>query len=126
MMVGLITTSLTITTVKLAFLVLYRRIFPTPAFIQKTLIVGIAYIAWFIVVPLTNLFQYQPFNAAFDPDLLFTDSCIDLQAFYWGVVSPNPGIDIVMLYLPTNEVRKLHLPRKQKSMLSGVFLLCSL
>jgi hypothetical protein len=74
MMVGLITTSLTITTVKIANLVLYPRIFPTPAFKQETLIVGIAYIAWLIVVPLTNLFQHRPFNAAFDPDLLFTDS----------------------------------------------------
>lgn len=125
-MVGLITTSLTITTVKIAILVLYRRIFPTPAFKQKTLIVGIAYIAWFIVVPLTNLFQYRPLNAASDPDLLFTESCIDLQAFYRGVVSPNPGIDNVMLYLPIHQVWELHLPRKQKFMLSGVFLLGSL
>lgn len=126
MMVGLITTSLTITTVKIANLVLYPRMFPTPAFKQKTLIVGIAYIAWFIVVPMTNLFQYRPLNAAFDLDLLFIDSYIDLQAFYWGVVSPNPGIDIVMLYLPINEVWRLHLPRKPKIMLSGVFLLASL
>jgi len=57
MMIGMITASFTITTVKIAILVLYRRIFDTPAFRQITLIVGLACIAWFIVILCTDLFQ---------------------------------------------------------------------
>lgn len=70
-----------------------------------------------------NIFQCRPFTAAFDPTLLFTDHCIDLQSFYSSVTIANLGLDVVVLYLPLYMVWKLKFPTKQKLMLSGIFLL---
>ena len=70
-----------------------------------------------------DIFQCRPFSAAFEPALLFTDQCIDLQAFYEGVTIANLGLDVVVLYLPLHMVWKLKLPTRQKLMLSGIFLL---
>ena len=78
---------------------------------------------WFIVALFTDLFQCRPFQAAFDPELLFTDQCINLQAYYWGVTASNLCLDVVMLYMPLHMVWGLKLPTRQKIALSGVFLL---
>lgn len=123
MMSGIVTYTLTITIVKLSILVLYRRIFITAGFKRSTLIVGAAVMLWFIVALFTDLFQCRPFQAAFDPELLFTDQCINLQAYYWGVTASNLCLDVVMLYMPLHMVWGLKLPTRQKIALSGVFLL---
>ena len=122
-MAGLITYALTITVVKISILALYRRIFDTPAFKQTSLIVGLACIAWFIVTLFTDVFQCRPFEAAFDPALMFTYHCIDLQAYYYGICAANLAIDLIMLYLPLHMVWRLQLPTRQKISLSGIFLL---
>lgn len=58
--------------------------------------------------------------------MLFTDHCIDMQAYYEGVTAANMGIDIVMLLLPVHMVWRLKLPTKQKIMLSSIFMLGAL
>ncbi|CAD6590680.1 MAG: hypothetical protein ASARMPRED_004965 [Alectoria sarmentosa] len=123
MMSGIVTYTLTITMVKISILVLYRRIFSTAAFKRSTLIVGAAVMLWFFVALFTDLFQCHPFQAAFDPELLFTNQCVNLQAYYWGIAGSNLCIDIVMLYMPLHMVGGLKLPTRQKIALSGVFLL---
>ena len=115
--------TLTITIVKLSILILYRRIFSTVAFKRTTPIVGAAVMLWFIVALFTNLFQCRPLQAAFDLELLFTDQCIHLQAYYWGVTASNLCIDVFMLYMPLHMVWGLKLPTRQKIALSGIFLL---
>ena len=109
--------------VKLSILVLYRRIFITAAFKRSTLIVGAAVMLWFIVALFTDLFQCQPFQAAFDPELLFTNQCINLQAYYWGITGSNLCLDVVLLYMPLHMVWGLKLRTRQKFGLSGIFLL---
>ena len=113
----------TITIVKLSILVLYRRIFSTVAFKKSTLVVGGAVMLWFIVALFTDLFQCQPFEAAFNPELLFTNQCINLQAYYWGITASNLCLDIIMLYMPLYMVWGLQLRTRQKIALSGIFLL---
>ena len=117
------TYSLTITSVKISILLLYRRIFTTPLFRKISLVVGIACVAWLVVEVFMDIFQCRPFSAAFEPALLFTDHCIDPQAFYTGVTVANLGLDAVVLYLPLHMVWKLKLLTRQKLMLSGIFLL---
>lgn len=70
-----------------------------------------------------NLFQCRPFQAAFDLDLLLTDQCINLQAYYWGIIGSNLCLDLVMLYMPLHMVWRLKLRTRQKIELSGIFLL---
>ena len=123
MMSGLLTYSFTITTVKISILVLYRRIFITTAFKKKTLIVGVACLAWFFITIFTNLFQCRPFKAAFDPQLLFTNQCVDLQTYYWGIAGSNLALDVVILFLPLHMVWRLKISKGQKAMLSGIFML---
>lgn len=122
-MATMTTYSLTITCVKISILLLYRRIFTTAPFKTVSLIVGIACVFWFVIEVFMNVFQCRPFAAAFDPTLLFTDHCIDLQSFYSSVTIANLGLDVVVLYLPLYMVWKLKFPTKQKLMLSGIFLL---
>ena len=116
----------TITLVKLSILILYRRIFPTPAFKKTTLIVGSAVIYWFIVALFTDIFQCRPLQAAFDPELLFTDHCINVEAFYRGITASNLCIDFVILYMPLHMVWGLKLHARQKLALSAIFLLGSM
>ena len=114
---------LTVTTVKLSLLVTYRRIFDTAAFKQRTLLVGIACVVWFIVTLFTGVFQCRPFSAAFDPKTLFTYHCIDLQSYYWGTCAANMVLDFVVLLLPLYMVWGLALPKRQKLAVSGIFML---
>lgn len=121
---GTMTTySLTITCVKISVLLLYRRVFTTASFRKVSVVVGIACLLWFIIELFINIFQCRPFKAAFEPPLLFTGHCIDLQSFYLGVTIANLGLDVVILYLPLHMVWKLKLPIKQRLTLSGIFLL---
>ena len=102
---------------------LYRRIFSTSAFKKSTLIVGSAVILWFIVALFTNIFQCRRFQAAFDPNLLFTNHCINLETYYRGVTASNLCIDVAILYMPLHMVWGLKLRTRQKFALSGIFLL---
>lgn len=118
---SLLTYSLTITSVKLSLLLLYRRIFDTPAFRRRSLVVGVACVVWWVVEVFTDIFQCHPFEAAFDPASLFTNRCINLQSYYFGITASNMGLDIIMLLLPLHMVWNLKLPIKQKVCLSGIF-----
>ena len=118
-----LTYSLTITMVKISILLLYRRIFNIATFRLKTLIVGLVCISWFFIVVFTDIFQCRPMHAAFEYSMLFSKSCIDIQAYYIGISISNVFLDLVVLYLPIHEVWKLQLPKQKKLMLSGVFML---
>ena len=121
LMCSMLTYSLTITSVKISLLVLYRRIFDTIAFKRRSLIVGIACIIWWVVEVFTDVFQCRPFTAAFDSASLFTDRCIDIQSYYLGITASNLGLDIIMLLLPLHMVWNLKLSVKQRFALSGIF-----
>lgn len=120
-MCSMLTYSLTLTSVKISLLILYRRIFDTAAFRKKSLVVGIACIVWWVVEVFMEVFQCHPFAAAFDPTSLFTDRCIDIQSFYIGITASNIGLDVILFLLPLHMVWKLKLSAKQKIALSGIF-----
>ena len=122
-MAGIVTYSLTITMVKLSILLLYRRIFVTQGFKRTTIYIGLLCLTWFFIAIFMDLFQCDPFKAAFNAELLFTNHCINLQAFYWGITAANLTLDVILLYLPLHMVWGLQLPKRQKFALSGIFLL---
>ncbi len=121
-MAGMVVYSFTITTAKVSVLLLYRRIFATQAFRRRTTVIMILCITWSIVAIFTEIFQCRPFSAAFNLEHILTDSCIDLQAYYWGIAISNLLMDFVLLILPLHMVWNLKLPARQKMLLSGVFL----
>ena len=116
----------TITIVKLSLILLYRRLFATPRFRRTSLVVGTACLAWFLMCFFLIIFQCHPVSAFFNPALLFTDHCIDLQALYRGILASNMALDFVLLCLPLYMVLGLQLPVRQKLLLSGIFALGSL
>lgn len=122
-MAGIVTYSLAVTMVKISILTLYRRIFDTARFHQASLVLGVVCVTWFFVICFTDIFQCRPFEAAFDPQLVFTYHCIDIQSYLWGVVLSNLVIDLAILYLPLPMVWKLQLSIRQKLALTGMFLL---
>ena len=109
--------------VKLSILALYRRIFSTVAFRKSIPTAGAAVLLWFTVALFTDLFQCRPFQAAFDPELLYTDHCINLMAYYRGITLSNLCIDVAILYMPLHVVWGLKLRMQQKLELTGIFLL---
>ena len=123
MMAGIVTYSITITTVKLSILLLYRRIFVSQGFKRTTIYVGLICLAWFFIAVFIDLFQCHPFKAAFNVEVIFTDQCIDLQAFYWGITAANVTLDVPLLYLPLHMVWSLQLPKRQRLALSSIFML---
>lgn len=122
-MATLITYSLTITLVKMSILLMYRRIFETKTFRKVTNVVGAACIAWNIAEILSDIFQCHPIMGAWNPAFVFTNRCINLQAYFWGISASNMVLDIIILCLPLRMVWSLRVPRKQKYMLLGIFLL---
>ncbi|KAL8806417.1 MAG: hypothetical protein Q9182_001332 [Xanthomendoza sp. 2 TL-2023] len=123
LMASYVTYSLTITCSKVSILLLYRRIFSTRRFRQATTIVGSLCVGWCIAAIVADIFQCRPIHAAFDPEKLFTDRCMNLQAYYRGVTASNLVLDLVVLSMPLCMVWKLTLDTKQKISLSGIFLL---
>ena len=109
--------------VKISILLLYRRIFDTAAFRRKTLVVGILCIIWFFIAICLAIFECHPISAAFNPRMIYTDHCINIQAYYEGVTATNMGIDIIMLLLPVHMVWGLKLPIRQRIVLSSIFML---
>ena len=114
---------MTITTVKMSILLMYRRIFPTNSFRKLTLYVGAACIAWFVAEVLSDIFQCHPIVAAWDPKFLFSPQCINLEAYFWGISATNMILDVIILCMPLRMVWDLELPMRQKCILSGIFLM---
>ena len=122
----MVTYSLTITSVKISLLLLYRRIFTTASFKPWYSAFGVACVMWLLAQLFAGIFQCRPFDAAFEADILFTDRCINLEAYYRGVTASNLGLDIIALCLPLPMIWRLQLSRRQKLGLTGIFLLGSL
>lgn len=118
-----ITYALSITLVKVSILLLYRRIFSTPNFRRNSLIIGAVSVAWCIATILGQIFLCRPISASWHPDLIFTDRCNDVQAFWIAITSLNVLIDVAILCLPIHMVSKLQLPTRKKIVVSGIFML---
>ncbi|MCJ1267984.1 hypothetical protein MMC22_007870 [Lobaria immixta] len=117
---------LTITAVKLSILLLYQRVFDTVNFKRAILVVGFLCITWLCGNVFTEIFLCSPMSAAWDPILIFSNHCRDLQAFLVGITASNLLLDLIILCMPLPKVWNLNLSNYKKLEVSGIFLLGSL
>ena len=106
---------------KISILLLYRRIFATRSFRIVALIMSAIVLAWCISSVLVTSFQCQPIAAVWNFNLPAT--CLDPVVFSLAIALTGVLTDVIVLFLPLHMIWKLHLPTRQKIVLSGVFLL---
>ncbi|KAL2840138.1 hypothetical protein BJX68DRAFT_271841 [Aspergillus pseudodeflectus] len=107
-------------TTKWSILAMYYRIFPTRFMKWSTLVISVVVAMWWIACILVSVFGCHPIRKNWD---LFAEGwCIDNVKVFIGKAVPNFTTDLIMLFLPINEVRKLHMKTTQKIALSTVFL----
>ena len=78
---------------------------------------------WCIAMTAIITFQCHPVKAAWDPLHTEKDQCLRIGSFVLGSEVSNIGIDLAILSLPVYMIQRLHLPARQKWILSFIFLL---
>jgi hypothetical protein len=104
--------------VKVSILLLYRRLF-TPFLSIVTLVLGIIVVCWCVAGVLVTTFQCDPIAAVWDFKL--DANCIDPVAFSLAIALSGVLADLIVLCLPLQMVWRLHLPTRQKLVLSMIF-----
>lgn len=120
---GLAAHGLTVTCVKSSVLLLYRRLFVTSAFRRATVVVGTLCITWLFASFFGQLFLCSPMAAAWNPKLVFSSKCRDVQAIYYGVAISNMILDVIILCMPLPVIWGLPLSRQKKLGCCGAFCL---
>ena len=103
---------------KVSILLLYRRLF-TPFLQIPTMVIGLIICAWCIAGVLVTSFQCDPIAGVWNFELDAT--CIDPVAFTLAIALSGVLTDLIVLVLPLQMVWRLHLPIRQKLVLSVIF-----
>lgn len=112
--------------IKLSILLLYRRLFTTFQRRLKVILytVGIYVIAWTIYTFFAVLFQCTPVHYSWDfPRGSIQGQCVNLTGAYIGSGITNTLSDLAILILPMPIIWQLQIPKKQKMVICGIFLL---
>jgi hypothetical protein len=72
---------------------------------------------------ITSCLSCQPVPYFWDKDITTNGKCIDIMAFWFSFSAYNIITDMAVWLLPMPILKNLHLPRKQKYSLIGVFAL---
>ena len=80
-------------------------------------------VAWFIATLLATIFQCSPIGNAWEIALYETSKCLSYPTLVFGIELSNALIDVMILVLPLNQVRKLQMSRAKKLGVALVFLL---
>lgn len=116
--------ALTLPTIKLSILLMYKRIFRVKPFQYATIAVGLIVLGWMIGVIFAQIFTCTPVEGAWNPAVV--QHCIDQTKFYYGNAIANLLTDVIILCLPLPLIWRLQMTTHRKYALSGVFLLGSL
>ncbi|KAL8790985.1 MAG: hypothetical protein Q9195_006130 [Heterodermia aff. obscurata] len=111
--------ALTITSVKLSILYLYRRIFSVKVFHQITFVTGAVCVAWWLAFTVTALVPCRPVERFWNPQL--DGYCYNFDMFFVVMASIEIVLDVVILSLPVKMVLGLQMSYKRKIMLCAVF-----
>ncbi|CAI7671732.1 hypothetical protein PCG10_004796 [Penicillium crustosum] len=106
--------------IKFSILALYKRLF---AVRHMTIAVNVMFIftcLWVVGVYVAGALICIPAKKFWDPTV--EGACLDTSKFYYGVQIPNILSDVVLLVMPMRVVWTLPIPKSQKALLSGVFL----
>lgn len=112
-----------ITLAKVSILALYASIFTTRKFRLAKDIVLMFCLIWCIAMTATSVVQCIPLRDAWNPLRLTEGKCILFGLFTLFEELTNVVLDIIILLLPIFMIRKLHLPARQRWILSILFLL---
>ena len=109
---------------KISLLMLFHRIFITPAFRMATKFIGVIVILWWVGTILADTLICIPVQHNWNPEI--PARCGNKQLL--AIIPPIPWIvtDLAILLMPMPMVYKLHLPGFQRVGLAGLFLLGSL
>lgn len=113
---SLITYIWTVTLVRTAILLLYRRIFDVKPFRRVATVLIVLCLIWGVSVCFANIFQCRHVPDAFNSEAISSpdDRCINLQNLYFGTVGTGFALDLIILVLPFQQIWGLRLERRQK------------
>ena len=123
LMVAMVTYASAITWTRLSLIVMYRRIFDTIRFRNISSGLIILCLLWWIIAAFGQIFMCRPVAAFFDPTSLTSNQCMDIRSFLRGMTIANVFLDAGVLCFPIYKVNTLQLQRRQKLMLSSIFLM---
>lgn len=111
-----------LTAIKISILLFYRRIFSTANFRLRLLLVGCAVVTWWFAGTLSTIVSCIPVHRLWvGPSA--GGYCFNFNIFWMAMGAVEVVIDTVILVLPVGMVLELQLPRRQKILLGGIFLL---
>ncbi|KAJ5569703.1 uncharacterized protein N7459_009133 [Penicillium hispanicum] len=106
-------------TIKLSLLLLYRRIFVTPRFLQLVNGMGLVILIWLIIAFFLALLDCVPIHAFWTGG----GKCISFRGFGIGYAVVNITTDFAVWIMPIPMVWNVQLPTGQKIALSLIFIL---
>ncbi|PWY78367.1 integral membrane protein [Aspergillus heteromorphus CBS 117.55] len=106
--------------IKLSILCVYKRLFTAPRMTRAANIVSVIVILWAVSVSLAGVFNCVPVQKFWDRAV--EGSCMDTVSYYYGQQIPNILTDMVLLVMPMRSVWSLPISKRQRGLLSGVFL----
>ncbi|KAJ5503478.1 hypothetical protein N7463_006352 [Penicillium fimorum] len=107
--------------IKYSILALYKRLFATR---QMAIAVNVMFgfvTLWVVGVYVAGALLCIPVSKFWDQSI--PGACLDPAKFYYGMQIPNILTDVILLIMPMGVVWNLTIPKTQKMLLSGVFLL---
>jgi len=120
MYVGHIMTQAGILFTKLSILVLYHRLFPGRGMRLACISLGVFFILFYTAAVFAVIFQCTPVQATWRLDL--DAKCFDFVKVLYAIAAVNIATDIALCLMPIDHFLKLQLPRKQKIVLSVLFM----
>ena len=109
--------------VKISILLLYHRLFVTPAFRKATIGLGFVCICWGLTATTGILLHCHPVTDMWVlKDTVNPHKCLLIKTFMTAVLVPNLVLDVVVLCLPLYIVWNLKSKRSEKAIISALFL----
>ena len=107
---------------KLSILCLYKRIFwPNPRFnISVNVLIAVAS-TWWAACFILGILRCLPVAAAWNPALAAKATCYSLETAFLATELINCITEVLMIVLPINMIRKLHLPLRRKIGIISIF-----
>jgi hypothetical protein len=107
---------------KYSILLFYDRVFKTAIFHVAVWAMIIFIALWWVSAMLVLIFPCTPIRFFWDKSI-FTGRCINYEAFGTAEAAITIATDVIILTMPMPLVWRLRVERRQKVILSGIFLL---
>ncbi|KAJ5765374.1 hypothetical protein N7520_004933 [Penicillium odoratum] len=107
--------------IKLSILALYKRLFAVKYMVMAVNVMGSIVVLWAVSIMVAATLNCIPVNSFWDRSI--NGNCINTATFNYAMQIPNIVSDLIILVLPIEVVVGLPIPKTQKILLSGVFLI---